>query len=261
MIKLSNLVADVKSYAQLLKSVAQQGTHSEQKRPLTPVECAKAIQRLIDEENETLDKIAERLNLGKPKDMSNMYKKRDTTQITSFLNLLKVSEKSRNLAGWAYESYPKIPFSVISQLSTMTPDEQDVIIQSIFNTKDQKRIMGKEDIKKIKKWRGDNPTLPIRECIEKVLKLKPVTVITHILVFEINDKLGQFINTYPNHTEKLLGILHEKIDGKFLAVNVGKSVMAISMDEAAYRVFSDNLHVKGTSYAKFLDSFLENYIG
>lgn len=261
MIKLSKLVTDSKSYARLLLSVGQQGTHSVQKRPLSPVKCAQLIQRLIDEENESLDKISERLNLGKPKNMHNMYKKRDTAQITSFLNLLKVSKKSCDLAGWAYDTYPMIPFSVISQLATFTHDEQDIIIQSIFNSDDKKRKLGKEDIKKIKKWKRENPTLHIKECIERILKLKPVTVTTYMLVLEIHEKLREFINTNPDYSERLLEILHGGLDGEFYSVDAGSSVMAISMDATAYKLFQDYQDNKGISYTKFLDKFLENKIG
>lgn len=261
MIKLSKLVTDVKTYAKLLNSVGQQGMGAGRKRPLSPVQCAEYIQRLIDEEGESLEKIAERLNLGKQRDMSNMYKPRDTTQITSFLNLLKVSPKSRDLAGWLTDEYPRIPFSVISQLSTMTPEDQDLIIQSILNSKDKKRTLGKEDVKKIKKWRNENPNLSIRECIAKVLQLKPVTVVTHMVVVEIHGKLRQFIESNPDYEEMLLNMLRKGMEGEFHDIDAGKSVMAISMDEKAYKAFYEHQYKKGSSYTKFLDGFLESRIG
>ena len=46
------------------------------------------MRRLMDEENEDLVQMADRLDLGKPKDNSNIYKKRDTTQSREFINLL-----------------------------------------------------------------------------------------------------------------------------------------------------------------------------
>ena len=259
--KLSKLVTDVKTYAKLLNSVGQQGLGAGRKRPLSPVQCAEYIQRLIDEEGESLDKIAERLNLGKPQDTSNLYKPRDTSQITSFLNLLKVSPKSRELAGWSTDEYPRIPFSVIAQISTMTPEEQDLIIQSILKSDDEKRTLGKEDVKKIKKWRNENPDLSIKECIEKILQLKPVTVVTHIVVIEIPDKLRKFIESNSDYGEKLLNILRRDLEGEFHDINTGKSVMAISMDEEAYKIFYEHQYEKHSSYAKFLDDFLESIIG
>ena len=70
---LTKLVMDTKRYALLLNSVARQGT-GQSKRPLTPIECAESIKRLI-EEGDTYEQVAERLGLGKPSDKASMYKK------------------------------------------------------------------------------------------------------------------------------------------------------------------------------------------
>ena len=226
------------------------------------MQCAEYIQRLIDEEKESLDKISERLNLGKPRRTSNMYKPRDTTQIAMFLKLLKVSDKSRELAGWATDGYPHIPFSTIAELSIMTPEEQDLIIQSMLKSKDKKRMLSKEDIKRIKKWRNENPDLSITECIERVLKLKPVTVVTHIVVVEINDRLRRFMGgSNPGYEAKLLDMLQVGLQGTFHSIYASKSVMAISMDEEAYGAFREHQYEKGSSFASFLDDFLESRIG
>lgn len=259
--KLNSLVMDAKSYAKLLNSVAQQGRGGGHKRPLTPVECAKAIRRIQTEEGDSLEQIAERLDLGKPKNMSNMYKKRDTTQVNVFLNLLKLSDKIQDLAGWATEGYPKIPFSTVSQLSSLPTEEQDIIVQSILKSKGKNRILGKEDVKKIRKWRNENSDLPIRECIEKVLKLKPVTIVTHMVVIEIHDRLRRFIDSNIDYEEKLLGLLRRELPGKFHSIEVGNSVIAISMDDDAYKIFHDYQYDRGLSYTQFLDEFLEDKIG
>ena len=260
MTKLSKLVTDLKQYAKLLNSVSQQGSGTGGKRPLSPVECAHAIKRLVEEEGESLEQVAERLNLGKPKDMSNMYKKRDTTQITMFLNLLKVSEKSRSLSGWAVDGWPSIPFSIIAQLSTMTPEEQDIIVQSVYNS-DKRKILGKDDVKMIKKWKNENPNMPIKEYIEKILNLKPVTVTTHMIVVEINELLRKFVDSGPEPEKKLLGLLNTNLSGKFYDVNMGKSVLAISMNDEAYKKFHEYQYKKGLSYGYLLNEFMEKHIG
>ena len=250
---------DVKTYAKLLNSVGQQGLGPGRKRPLSPVQCAEYIRRMIDEEQESLDKISERLGLGKRK-TGNIYKKGDTSMVRDFLNLLKVSKKSRELAGWN-PKYPYIPFSTISKLSTMTPEEQDNIIQSTFSSGSEKRILDKEDVKRIKTWRNDNPSLPIQEGIEKVLRLKPVTVVTNMVVVEISGRLRQFVNTAPDYKARLLDMLQGDLPGKFHNIGASKSVMTISMDEEAYRIFHEHQYDRGSSYAEFLDDFLENRVG
>ena len=260
-IKLNKLISDVKLYAHLIRSIGVQGSGSNIIRPLQPVECAQCIKRLIDEEGDTLHQVAERLNLGKPQDQSKLYKKRDTTQVTSFLNLLKVSEKSRQLAGWGYEGYPSIPFSTMSQLATMTPSEQDMIIQSILTAKDKKKTLGKEDVKTIKKWRNANPNLPIEEYIEKILKLKPTTIITHLIVAEIRKKLQEFIGANKDYREKLLDILRKNLEGEFYSIDSTKILITISMDEDAYKTFHEKQYKQNTPFTQFLNDFLEDRIG
>jgi len=252
---------DVKQYAKLLNSVGQQGLGSNRKRPLTPVECAKAIKRLQKEEDESLDKIAERLNLGKFRNMSNIYKKRDTSQISKFLDLLRVSEKSISLAGWSTDPWPQIPFSIIAELASFTEEEQDTIIQSILQSENKKRTLGKEDVKKIKKWRNANRDRPITEGIEKVLELKPARVTTHLIVMEINDLLRKFIDSNTDCEKKLLDMMNNGMSGKFHNIHTGKSVIAVSMDEEAYKPFHEYQYEKGLSYTTFFNMFLESKIG
>ena len=245
-----------KRYALLLNSVARQGTGSS-KRPLTPIECAEDIQRLIDEEGDTREQVAERLNLGNPSSGSRMYKKRDTTMISSFLNLLKVSHKSRDLTGWGTEDHPKIPFSTISQMSSFSHDEQDIILQSVFGL-DGEKILGKEDVKKIRKWRNDNPGVPIQECVSKVLKLKPVTQTTYMVVCDVRENLRKLIDSDTEPRETLLSILRKRLDGEFYSADVGRSVVAISMDAQAYEAFRKSQYSNGISYTLFLEEILQN---
>lgn len=242
-----------------MRSVGQQGEGGGKSRPLTPVECAYGIQQLIDEEGDSLAKVSERLNVGKPKG-SGLYKKRDTAQVTSFLNLLKVSERSRNLAGWSTDGFPKIPFSLVSQLASFKPDEQDMILQSVYNA-DNKKTMGKEDVKKIKKWRNENEDLSIAVCIEKILKLKPVETINHIVVCEVGEKLKKFIASNKDHQKKLLEILQNGLDGEFYKIDATDILISISMDAAAYQKFDEHQHKKDISFTRFLNDFLENKIG
>lgn len=252
---MNKLVDDVKAYAQLLNSVARQKDGSGIRRPLSPVQCAHYIKRLINENAESLEQVSERLGLGKPKTLSNIYKKRNTSQITTFLNLLKVSEKSRELAGWGYEKYPKIPFSLVAQLSNMTHDEQDLIIQSVFSDSG-KRVLGKEDVKKIRKWRNDNRDLPMEDCVKNVLKLKPVSSTKHLVVADIRNDLKRFLESGSDPNGRLLSLLQRQIDGEFYNVTVGANVIAISMNTVAYKTFRDFQYNRGKSYSDLLNELV-----
>ncbi len=256
---LTRLTRDTKQYAKLLLSVGKQGRRITQKHPLSPLECAQLIKKLMDEEGETLSQISTRLDLGRPKTGTSMYQKRDTTQASIFLRLLNFSEKSRYFAGWGWEGYPKIPFSVMVAMSSLQPDEQDKIIQSAYND-ERKRIIIKSDIHKITRWKQENPNLPIEECIEKVLKLKPVTVTTHMIVCETHENLKKFIKSHNDYREQILDILRRHIDGEFYDIDATNILITISMNEAAYKTFHDKQYRQNTSFTQFLNDFLEDKI-
>ena len=257
---MSKLTHNTKQYAQLLLSVGRHGRNITKKRPLSPVECAEMIQRLMNEENESLSGLSERLDLGRPENKSNIYQQRDTTQVSLFLKLLKFSEKSRSFAGWGYEGYPKVPFSTMALMTSLKPEEQDKIIQSTYNP-DKKKILIKNDVRKIIQWKRENPDLSIDEGIETILKLKPVIDTTYMVVCELSDKLRDFIQSNSSYKEKLIEILRHGIDGIFYNIEATDVLIVISMDHIAYRTFHDKQYKKDISFTQFLNEFLENKIG
>jgi hypothetical protein len=257
---LTKLTKNIKLYSKLLKSVGRQGRGLTQKQPLSPVECGTLIQRLIDEEKEDKYQIVERLDLGRPKDGKDIYKKRDTTQLDSFLSLLKVSEKSRDYAGWGWEGLPKIPFSTIVQLSTFPHDEQDKVLQTALKSEKKSSEILKKEVIKLKKWRIENPKLTIEEGIQKILKLKPVTIITHVIVCMMEDKLKKFVQSNLEHKEKILEIFRNKIEGKFYEIEITDKLLTLSMDEEAYKKFYVQQFEKGISFTEFVNNLLEKEI-
>jgi len=252
------LTKNIKLYAKLLLSVGQQGRGVSQRQPLQPVDCGELIKRLMDEENEDKAKIVERLDLGRPKEGTNMYKKRDQTQLNKFLSLLDISEKSKDFVGWGWEGYPKIPFSSALELKSLSHEEQDIVLQSVFKGDEQKKGLFKNDMKKIAKFRRENENLSIQDCVEKVFKLKPVTVITHVVVCETYAKLKNFIKTNSDHKEKLLEILKSNISGEFYEIDTTDILVSISMDEEAYKIFHEQQYKKDVHFTEFLNTFLED---
>ena len=253
---MTDLKKNIKLYSKLLKSVGQQGRGLTQRQPLSPVECGELIQRLMNEENENKYEVAERLDLGRPKDGTDIYKKRDITQLNNFLTLLDVSEKSRDYAGWGWEGLPRIPFTTISEIASFTHEEQDKILQAALKG-DKKSEVLKKDVLKFKKWRNENPKLSVEEGIEKILKLKP-TIVTHVIVCEIYEILKNFIKSNDNYKEKILEILRKKIQGEFYDLEATDILLTISMDEKVYKIFHDQQFKKGVSFSEFVNGFLED---
>ncbi len=257
---MTRLTKNIKLYSKLLISVGQQGRGVSKRQPLPPVECGQLIKQLMEEEKEDKYQIAERLDLGRPKEGTSIYKKRDTTQLNQFVKLLDISEKNRDYAGWGWEGYPKIPFSAVLEISSLSHDEQDIVLQSVYKNNKEKRDLFKKDLAKIAKFRKNNPKLTIQECIEKVFKLKPITIVTHIVVCETYAKLKNFIKSNIDHQEKLLNILHNNMDGKFYEIDTTDILITISMDEVAFKIFHVQQNKKGVHFTEFLNTFLEDKI-
>lgn len=255
---MTQLTKNIPLYSKLLLSVGQQGRGVSKKQPLPPVECGQLIKQLMEEEKEDKLQIAERLDLGRPKEGTSIYKKRDTTQLNQFLKLLDISEKSRDYAGWGWEGLPKIPFSTICETASLSHEEQDKVLQAALKG-DKKSEILKKDIIKFKKWRNENPKLSIEEGIEKILKLKPVKV-THLIVCETYKKLQNFIKLNIDHKEKLLKILKNNMNGNFYDIDTTDILITISMDKEAYKIFHEQQFKKGVHFTAFLNTFLEDKI-
>lgn len=256
---MQRLIENIDLYSKLLLSVGQQGRGIKQKQPLQPLECGRYIQRLMNEENEDRIQVSERLGLGRSKDTSNIYKKRDSTQVTKFLQLLNISEKSQDLAGWGWEGHPKIPFSVILKMLIFSHDEQDKILQT-YKSNSKKHKLTQQDIQNIKKCMDSDSNSIIDSCIEKIMKLKVVDT-TNLVVCEIHNKLNNFIKSNDGYGKKIIEILKNNLDGEFYSIDATDILITISMDQNAFTIFRQQQLEKGVSYSNFLNSFLEEKIG
>jgi hypothetical protein len=256
---MQRLTSNIDLYSKLLLSVGQQGRGIKQKQPLQPLECGRYIKQLMDEENEDRGQVSERLGLGRSKDSSQMYKKRDSTQVTKFLQLLNISEKSQDLAGWGWEGHPKIPFSVILKMVNFSHDEQDKILQT-FKANNKKEKLTQLDVQKIKKCMVSDSDSTIDNCIEKIMKLKVVNI-TNLVVCEMHDKLNNFIKSHDDYEKRIIDILKNNLDGDFYSIDTTDILITISMDQNAFTIFHEQQLEKGVSYSDFLNSFLEEKIG
>ena len=245
-------------------SVGQQGRGISKKQELSPVECGECIKRLMDEQKETKLQVAERLDIGRPKKGSSMYKKRDLTTLNMFLDMMSISQKSKYVAGGGWQPKPKIAFSTILELQSLSHDEQDYVIQTVLDKYKQNKIdgkkdnLGKNDFKKIVTLRKNDPKLSIEEIIEKVWKLKPKTIIKYIVVCETFDKLNEYAKLHDDSNEKLLSILKNNMNGEFFSLDINDILITIEMDKTAFELFHESQNKQGVSFTRFLNMFLED---
>ena len=187
-----------------------------------------------------------------------MYAPTDTTQVTKFLQLLDISEKSQDLTGWGWEGHPKISFSVILKMIGLSNDDQDKILQTIKENGKEKKLT-QNDIQKIKDCRNENLDTPIEKCIEKILKLKAATAIRNLVVCEIHEKLGDFIKLNDDYEIKIIDMLKSDLDGEFYQIDTTDILITISMDKTAFKIFREQQSEKNVSYSDFLNLFLEKH--
>ena len=126
--------------------------------------------------------------------------------------------------------------------------------------KSGKQELLSKDALKITKFRTENPDLSIDETIEKVLKLKPVSVTNYMIVCEAHEKLKKFIENNNDYEEKLLKILRENMEGSFYEINTSEAVIAILLDEKAYSIFNKEQEENGNPFTDYLNNFLEDKI-
>ena len=137
----NKLTDDIDKLTDLALSVGHQGRKQKGiQRPLTPIEVAKYIQRIKDENNETDAQISKRLGLGKKKSKSGKIMedmetvKPSTSQVQNFLKFLKFSEKS--VTGIGFKGDPgKVVFSTAIKAHNLESSEQDSIILNTLKHK------------------------------------------------------------------------------------------------------------------------------
>jgi len=146
----------------LLRSV---GIHRKT-RKLSPAEVGRLIQKAI-ESGSTRKECADRLQIG-------------ATQVSVFLDLLKLSPEIQHLADWAGGSGSTVAFSSLAQLAGLKEQfDQPRAAEAILTH----RLTWKEVVQllQLKKRSGNT----IDQCIDAVLKLRPQIETRHIFVGSI----------------------------------------------------------------------------
>jgi len=250
----SKLTDDLELYSDLLLSV---GTHKGT-RPLIPIEVSNLISRLKEEENVNDSEVSKMLDLGRPKKITNIDTKRDPTQVNNFLKLQKLSSRSQKLLGWGGTEPDKIPFTtgaIVAELDN--PQDQDTIIQSSLD-----RGITKNEAKRIVQLKKKTPDMPISDCIEKVLKIRPITeiwyIVSHTPVPELFNKLStKAKDTGVSISDYVKKFLISRIkDGKIESVILKGNTFYISMDENSNNYLENEQKKQNKSFSDYMNSIL-----
>lgn len=250
----SKLTDDLELYADLLLSV---GTHKGT-RPLIPIEVSKLISRLKEEEKVNDLEVSKMLDLGRPKKITTLDSKRDTTQVTKFLKLQKLSSKSQKLLGWGGTEPDKIPFTTGAIVADLeNPKDQDMIIQSSLD-----RGITKNEAKRIVQLKKKNPEKPIADCIEKVLKIRPITEIWYIVSHTPKPEIFNNLSSKAKDTEISISELVKKFliskiqDGRVESVIMKGKTFYISMDTNSNDFLEKEQQNQKKSFSEYMNSIL-----
>ena len=256
------LSEDIDKLTDLSLSVGLQGKKRKgMERPLTPIEVAQYIQELKDETNETDVDISKRLGLGKPKGrgshagtVSDVYvEEPNDSQVKEFLKLLKISEKVVNLIGFKGDQ-GKCVFSTAVLTHNQDHIIQETIIQNAIEHK-----LGKEEVRRILQYKKKYE-LPIKECIEKALKIRPVYYQPYMVSYSVPNSVNKILKQLGSSNEeiskKLVGSINKKLSGNVEEIVIDDYVLLILMDDIAYKSFENEQKTKNLTYNQCLKNLL-----
>ncbi len=171
------------------------GTHRRGRR-LSPLEVARLLHKLICA-GATRQACAARFQIG-------------LTQVSAFLNLLKLAPEVQDLADWGNTSVSMIPFSSLAQLVGLREGTDQIQAARAILTH---RLTWKEVVQlvQLRNRSGDS----IEECITTVLKLRPEVERRHIFVGSVaSEQLRRaLVGSLQHERDELLRRSLKKILG------------------------------------------------
>lgn len=187
------------------------GTHKGE-RPLAPVEVAERLQRLLDG-GVPRREVSEWLGIG-------------TSQIGSFLKLLRLSPEIRALADWG-QSPSTVPFSSLAEIAKLPPESQVEAAEYVL----RHELAWKEVIALVQLYGRAGSDL--HDAIQQVLRLRPEVVqhyvyIARVLSAEVQGALraqGQ-----RDRDQVLYQVVSRVLPGVEVSVRCGDTTLVISAD-------------------------------
>jgi len=241
-------VDDAEKYADLILSVGVWGSKMKGERPLAPIEVAHRIQRMVDENSETLHETARRLGLGRNRN-DDPYGREDVSQLKCFLNLLKLSPRSSLVLGFGRSDPDKIPFSTGAEIAKLeSHDEQDMVIQSVLENG-----LRKEDAQRIVRYRKAHPDSTIEECIEKILGVKSIQNVSSVICCTLD---GSFSDRIMQIKDSLAVMLAARLGGTVSKVKVKGKIIMIFMDDRAFTTLKREQERRDMSFSQYVNSVI-----
>lgn len=224
---------DNDQYAKLLSSIKPQNMRL--KRPLSPIQTAVLIDRLINEEGQD---IAESLlPIGKK-------------IISDFLQLKNdLPEECHDAVTWGASDELGVGFSVAHFIATLEKHDEKLLL---FNEASKKTIDAKDIQEIIRHYKKKDLTL--EEVIQKVTDARPQILTTYLVVISISENSKKKLEEISKKSQKTSEeSLDELIKKKFNLLEIDSIQMkgnnvAIALKEKEYREYKKLISKLGLDY-------------
>ena len=239
------LIEDIDQFARLLASIKVSGKN----RSLSPFEVATYIQRM-EREGLKIQEISERLSI-------------EQEMIKQFLSLTKIPETRRNTIVWGTSTDVGVSFSTavrIARLDVKTDKGNDMhmLMDLAMKHKLNKKEMG--NIITLRR----NGSLPIKDCIEKIMNIRPEIEHNYMYVITVNSEtMTELKNLSESKNLELptclKNILSPQLTEKnILAIVVKDLKIVISLNVDGSKIFSKILYKNKLTIGNSMHYFLRN---
>ena len=237
------VIEDLDLYAKLLNSVHVGGTN----RPLTPFEVSTLIDKMVDECGSKTE-VLERLPI-----------KSDMLEL--FLKLQEMPKGYQNVIVWGTSTTEGISFSSAGRIVGLK-DSRD---KEILSDAAMMHKFLKTDIENIVSLKNKTK-ISIEDCIEKVVKFRPVIEHRYMFIFEIDPNFVRRLTDEPISKEESPEIILKNLVSRFishediLAVVIRDNKLVFTFNQNGYNKIQEILKEKKFVLNQLLAYFLKKEI-
>ena len=237
------VIDDLDIYAKLLNSIQGGGTN----RPLTPFEVSKLMVRMIDEcgsKTEVLERLPLKLEM-----------------FEEFLKLQKIPKGYQNVIVWGTSTNEGISLTSAIRIARLKDShDMEILLDASMTHKFKKLEI--ENIVSLK----NKTEISIEECIEKVVKFRPVIEHRYMFVFDIDPNFVKKLSAKTISKEESPVIILKGLVSRFiskediLAVVLRDNKLVFTFNQNGYNKIQEILKEKKFVLNQLLAYFLKKEI-
>lgn len=239
MTSLSRLIDDNELYAKLLASIKIKEKIG-LRRPLSPIQTAYLIERLVNEEGQ---------------DVAESHLPIKTKIISDFIRLKNdLPEQCHDGVTWGTSKDLGVVFSTAHYIATLDKNDDKLLI---FSEASKKQLKFKEITEIIRFYKKHD--LPLDDVIKKVTNVRPQKITTYLIVISISEnskkKIEEISNKMNKQPEEILSeLIQKKLQlSEIDSVQLKGNNIAIALNETEYRNYKKQISKLKLEYDKITE--------